>query len=121
MRHLMLALSLFPTMLSAESVENKEFEELLPAYYYCDQIGIDRLYTADERTTCTTVYQIIKLSFVDGVDFELFGSLSAKARSEANTSGYLAFKGWEQENANVVGELKQNARDRLNLERQSSV
>ena len=77
--------------------------ELLSVYYMCDYIATTRLVSQDEAAMCMSVYTDVKA--------EISG-LNPNDPKE-NVEAYVIWKEWEKDNAELVKELKENAKEVL--------
>lgn len=80
-----------------------ELMTLLTFYYGCATLAEDGLLTQEERFACNGSYQQIKRLFLED---DLPDPLAKTLTREQNTLGYLRFKAWEQENPELVADLK---------------
>ncbi|MEM8691506.1 MAG: hypothetical protein AAGG57_06435 [Pseudomonadota bacterium] len=75
-----------------------EFLTLLALYYGCDATATERYMSQREVVQCVSYYHGVKAHFVEdetGLD-----------RAERNLEGFLRFKSWEDENEEIVAQLK---------------
>lgn len=84
---------------------------LLTLYYACDQAAAHRGLHGPEVTSCMANYEVLKLAFID----EAPAPLGSPERAAQIRLGYTGFKLWEAENADLVEEMREQARDRLDL------
>ncbi|MEL6532741.1 MAG: hypothetical protein AAFQ06_06840 [Pseudomonadota bacterium] len=83
-----------------------EFLTLLLSYYLCDATAATRPMGTAERAACIETYDEVKTYFVPGFELAPEGSLDRFAQMQA---GYVAFKAWEEANAETVEELRATA------------
>lgn len=79
---------------------------LLSAYYLCDAAAMQTLLSPTEAQRCAQVFTAVKAEFATP-------DAAGMASPEENAIRYLAFKAWEDENAELVASLKQDAQSRL--------
>ena len=82
---------------------------MLTLYYLCDQAAALRGLTAQEVDRCMANYERLKLEFVDTPP----APLGSKERAAQIRLGYAGFKAWEAANAELVAEMRAEARRRL--------
>ncbi len=85
---------------------------VLAAYYLCNAVTLVRPLTASEMTLCSRTYESVKTHFEPGLADP---DLSGKQRRQTNTAAYHAFKAWETQNADTVGEMKRAANVHLGI------
>ncbi|MEM9975347.1 MAG: hypothetical protein AAF771_14305 [Pseudomonadota bacterium] len=83
-----------------------EFIAILTIYYMCDSVAGTRPLAGDELNACSAAYEEVKTYFIEEFELAPHGSLE---RFEQNRQGYLGFKAWEAENAELVSKLRHNA------------
>lgn len=86
-----------------------EFMTILSLYYMCDQAAAMRGLNAEEVARCMANYEQLKMEFVD----EPHARLGSVERAAQIRLGYRRLKSWENENAELVQELRQDARSYL--------
>ena len=79
-----------------------ELLSLLAVYYHCSEEAAHWRLTQLERFLCNQTYQQAKLLFLD----EDARAPGAQITPEQNVEAYLRFKAWEQENADLVADMK---------------
>jgi hypothetical protein len=82
-----------------------EFLQILALYYLCDATAVVRPMSGDEIRACIDIYDTVKAFFAP---FELapIGTLERHAQmSEA----YLGFVDWQQANAGLVADMRDDA------------
>ncbi len=84
---------------------------LLTVYYLCDQAAAIRGLSSHEVTTCMQNYEQLKLEFIDE-DPARLGSVERAAQVR---QGYAGFKAWEAANADLVVQMRAEARETLGL------
>ena len=77
--------------------------ELLSVYYMCDYIATTRMMSQGEAVMCGDVYTEIKAE-ISGLN---------PNDPKQNVQSYLIWKEWEKDNAELVKELKENAKEVL--------
>lgn len=88
---------------------------LIASYFLCSEAAEVRVLDRSEVAACVETYNEVKLSFVPNIDTAQFLAMGASQRAEVNLQGYLAFVEWRTENADLVGEMKAEARNELGL------
>lgn len=78
----------------------------LSIFRACERVAETRILDPHEASDCSIVFQRIKLSFVPGIDFEEFVTLSASDRVMINHRGYRSYLAWSQANASLFERLK---------------
>lgn len=77
---------------------------LLLAYYSCDHMASTRLLSFNEVQMCATIYKQVKTE-ISGLD---------NTNPEGQVEVYLSWKKWEQENQDLVEEIKRIAIEKNN-------
>lgn len=88
---------------------------LIAAYFFCSEAAEVRVLDRSEVAACVETYNEVKLSFVPNIDMAQFQAMDASRRAEVNLLGYAAFSEWRSENAELVSEMKAEARSVLAL------
>lgn len=83
-----------------------EFLTILALYYMCDATATMRPMSADEIAACTSTYDSVKVYFVDDFDLAPPGTVD---RFRQMTDAYIAFQDWEEQNADMVAQMRQTA------------
>jgi len=83
-----------------------EFLKLLAIYYMCDSAAAIRPLSPEEYMQCQTTYETVK-SYFSGLHD---GTLDAGTR---NRLAYVGFKTWEGENADLVSQMRAEARAQM--------
>lgn len=83
-----------------------DFLGILVIYYLCDATAVVRPMTFDEVGACTAAYEQIKTYFPAEWELAPRGTPERHAQMQA---AYLAFLGWEAENADLVVALQAGA------------
>ncbi|MFK8036360.1 MAG: hypothetical protein AB8B94_19685 [Hyphomicrobiales bacterium] len=86
-----------------------EINDLVSAHYRCNALFDQKSLSDDETHICADLNEQLKLHFVDGVDWEIFGELSDEEKSSVSQQGYLRFKAWERSNLELVKQLETEA------------
>ena len=79
------------------------FMELLSAYYMCDYIASTRVVSQAEEKMCSTIYTNIKQE-ISGLN---------PRDPKQNVEAYLIWKQWEKDNADLVSDLKNQVKKKL--------
>ena len=80
-----------------------ELVTLLAIYYACALDAAEGTLTQTQRFACNETYQQAKRHFAEDEALRQPGSY---LNPDENTQAYLRLKEWEQENAELVAELK---------------
>lgn len=83
-----------------------EFLTVLALYYMCDATAAMRPMSMQEVATCAESYDTVKVYFVSDFDLAPQGTL---ARFDQMSEAYIAFKAWEEQNADLVEDLRADA------------
>lgn len=88
---------------------------MIAAYFLCSEAAEVRVLERSEVAACVETYNEVKLAFVPDIDMAQFMAMDAAQRVEINLQGYAAFSEWRSENAELVSEMKAEARSALGL------
>lgn len=68
--------------------------ELYRVHLDCAAAATQRQLSGDEVAFCSRTFVELKLSFLAGVTYERYGSMTASRRATANQKGYDAYRAW---------------------------
>lgn len=86
------------------------FLQLLSIYYMCDVAAALRPLDFEEVVGCTATYELVKQHFAPEFDLAPHGTPERVAQ---NRAAYLGFRAWQDENADLVADLRQDALDEM--------
>ena len=86
---------------------------LIASYFLCSEAAEVRVLSRSEVDACSSIYTEVKLGFLPDVDLAAYQSMSAAERADVNRRGYAAYVVWRTENADLVAEMENDARDQL--------
>jgi hypothetical protein len=86
------------------------FQALLTGYYLCDAAGAATLLDYATVARCIVTYQSVKAQFLDEEELAALTQDPLGFGGEYGRIAYLRFTEWEEENRELVAELKAEAR-----------
>jgi hypothetical protein len=90
------------------------FQALLTSYYLCNAAAAITLLDYSTVARCVLTYHSVKAHFLDEDELAALDADPLGFGGEHGKAAYLRFREWEQENPEVVAELKADAEERLN-------
>lgn len=103
-------LAAFGIVLFASSAVSQEIPEGLEQHYICNETARQVIMNFEDAQLCALNYAYLKLQFVEAdLDLATYLALPVELRAEVDREGYLAFKQWESDNAELVASLYQAA------------
>lgn len=79
-------------------------------YYQCAHWAETRALSGADIEYCVGQYNLVKLSFIEGVNIEDFVDLDVHDRAKVNAEAFRKFKLWEGNHRKVVEQLKNSAK-----------
>ena len=94
-----------------------ELINLLKILYACNLLAEQSPPSLEQAVFCVEIHDQVKLQFLTKTELDQIQKVPLKRQNEITLRGYERFKQWEAENVELVEDLREQQRQRLNLER----